>query len=94
MYKCFEEIDNVKGLFSRYSIEANRHLCVLVRNNFNKVKRQAKLNYKRRKGLELCNNAQTESKKLCLTCTLSLETVKIRKKPIFRVVVFRRMSQT
>ena len=96
MYKCFAEFHNVRNLFSRYSTEANRHLCVSVRNNFNKVKRQAKFNYKRRKGLELCNIAKTESIKLCSTGTISLETVKIRKRPIFTVVVFRmrRMPQT
>jgi hypothetical protein len=60
------------------------------------VKRQAKFNYKRRKGLGLCNIAKTESIKLCSTGTISLETVKIRKKTIFTVVVFRmrRMPQT
>jgi hypothetical protein len=48
------------------------------------------------KGLELCNIAKTESKKLCSTGTISLETVKIRKIPIFTVVVLRirRMPQT
>lgn len=55
MYKCFAEFHNARSLFSRYSTEANRHLCVSVRNNYNKVKTQAKFNYKRRKGLELCN---------------------------------------
>ena len=90
------EFHNVRSLFSRYSTEANTHLCVLVRNNYNKVKREAKFNYKRRKGLELCNITKTESKKLCSTGTISLESVKIRKIPIFTVVVFRirRMSQT
>ena len=96
MYKCFAEFHKVRSLFSRYSTEANRHLCVLVRNNFTKLKREAKVNYKRRKGLELCNIAKTESKKLCSTGTISLETVKIRNTPIFAVVVFRirRMQQT
>jgi hypothetical protein len=46
-------------------------------------KRQTQFNYKRRKGLELCNITKTESKKLSSTGTISLETVKGKLRDFF-----------
>ena len=60
------------------------------------MKRRAQFNYKRRKGLELSNITKEESNKLCSTGTILLESVKIHKRLMFTVVVFRirRMPQT
>lgn len=68
--KCIKtraEFHSARNIFSRHLNEANIHFYVSSRNRYNKVKRQAKFSYKKkkkkRKGLELCNIAKTEPKK-------------------------------
>ncbi|CAC5397788.1 unnamed protein product [Mytilus coruscus] len=47
----------------RHPTDTNRHSYVTTRNKFNKAKRNAQFNYKKRKGLELCNIAKREPRK-------------------------------
>ncbi|CAC5404292.1 unnamed protein product [Mytilus coruscus] len=53
--------------FIRHQTDANRSEYVIARNSYNKVKRKAQYNYKRKKGLELCSIAKTNQKKFWST---------------------------
>ncbi|CAC5423263.1 unnamed protein product [Mytilus coruscus] len=58
-----DQFHRARNFFFRQPTETNRLLYVTERNNYNKVKRKAKFNYKRRKGEILCNVAKTEPRK-------------------------------
>ncbi|CAG2221325.1 unnamed protein product [Mytilus edulis] len=56
-----------RNFFLRHQTEANRSEYVIARNSYNKVKRKAQYNFKRKKGLELCSIAKTNPKKFWST---------------------------
>ena len=47
----------------RHPTDTNRHSYITTRNKFNKAKRNAQFNFKKRKGIELCNIAKREPRK-------------------------------
>ena len=58
-----QKFNTVRNFYFRHPSDINRQSYIKERNNYNRTKRKAKINFKRRKGKELCNLAKTEPKK-------------------------------
>ena len=58
-----DNFHRIRNFYFHHPTDANRQSYVLSRNNYNKLKRKAQFSYKRRKGIELCDIANTEPKK-------------------------------
>ena len=61
--KCKSErhiFHQVRNFFFRHPTDVNRQSYIDARNRFNRIKRQAQVNYKRRMGIELCDIAKTD----------------------------------